>query len=624
MKFSLSVALLTAFFVAACSEEPPPQPTRHRMANYPAAGTEQYPPPQQPFNPNGPARPTGTPPVETAASPPPAAAPTKIAKGDYPYGIPGKSLFAWQIRRCGRIPSGNGSEGSVHRQNLSRSVTLPALVAAGKIDPRSLGILLQRSKAGQLRLISDADRRAPLTRSLSRRFHNSPMELRIKRAPRIDIEITVPGDKSISHRAVIIAALSNGVCTLHGFLPSENCMHTVNAMRALGIKIEQPQPDTLIVHGKKRVLTSPKKEIDCGNSGTTMRLLAGLLAGQTFESRLVGDAGLSRRPMDRVIAPLRRMGATILAEGPEQTPPLRIHGGSLRGMHHRLPIASAQVKSALLLAGLFAKGKTTVNEPSPTRNHTEVLFNYFLVRTAMDGETSVTVFGDQVPESRDFTIPGDISSAAFWLVAAAAQPRGHLLVREVGLNNTRTALLGVLLRMGAQVREAIEDVDQLEPRGIVEVTGAPLKGTVIQGREVPQLIDELPILAVAGVLASGKTIIRHAQELRVKETDRIAAIAHNLRTMGAQVTEMNDGLEIDGPAPLHGARVASFSDHRIAMAFAIAGLFAEGETVVQDAECIRQSYPGFGTVLDEFTNLKRMQISTPVFGSFTPTPVEET
>jgi 3-phosphoshikimate 1-carboxyvinyltransferase len=400
-------------------------------------------------------------------------------------------------------------------------------------------------------------------------------------------------------------------------------MHTVNAMRALGIKIEQPQPDTLIVHGKKRVLAPPKKEIDCGNSGTTMRLLAGLLAGQTFESRLVGDAALSRRPMDRVIAPLCQMGANILAEGPEQTPPLRIRGGSLRGIHYRLPIASSQVKSALLLAGLFAKGKTTVEEPSPTRNHTEMMFNYFLVSTAKDGEGSVTVFGDQVPESRDFTIPGDISSAAFWLVAAAAQPRGHLLVREVGLNDTRTALLGVLLRMGAQVREAIEEVDQLEPRGIVEVTGVPLKGTVIQGREVPQLIDELPILAVAGALANGKTIIRHAQELRVKESDRIAAIAHNLRTMGAQVTEMNDGLEIHGPAPLHGARVASFGDHRVAMAFAIAGLFADGETIVQDAECIRESYPGFEAVLEEFTNPKRMQISTPVIGSLTPAPVEE-
>jgi len=449
------------------------------------------------------------------------------------------------------------------------------------------------------------------------------MELRIKRASRIDLEITVPGDKSISHRAVIIAALSNGICALSGFLPSKDCMHTVNAMRALGIKIEQPEPDTLIVHGKKRVLTPPKREIDCGNSGTTMRLLAGLLAGQTFESRLVGDAGLSQRPMERVIAPLGKMGANVVAEGPEQTPPIRIHGGSLKGIRYRLPVASAQLKGALLLAGLFAKGKTTVDELAPTRNHTERLLNYFLVRTAKNGESSVTVFGDQVPESRDFSIPGDISSAAFWLVAAAAQPRGHLLVREVGLNDTRTAVLGVLLRMGAQVREAIEEVDQLEPRGIVEVTGAPLKGTVIQGREVPQLIDELPILAVAGALANGKTIIRHAQELRVKETDRIAATAHNLRIMGAQVTEMTDGLEIHGPAVLRGARLPSFGDHRIAMAFAIAGLFAEGETIVQDADCIRESYPGFESVLEEFTNPKRMQLSTPVIGSLTPTPAQE-
>jgi 3-phosphoshikimate 1-carboxyvinyltransferase len=449
------------------------------------------------------------------------------------------------------------------------------------------------------------------------------MELRVKRAPRIDLEISVPGDKSISHRAVIIAALSNGVCTLQGFLPSEDCMHTVNALRALGIRIEQPEPTTLIVHGKKRVLTPPQSDINCGNSGTTMRLLAGLLAGQTFESRLVADAGLSKRPMERVVTPLRQMGAEIAAEGPEQTPPLRIQGGSLRGIRYRSPIASAQVKGALLLAGLFAKGKTTVIESTPTRNHTEMMFEYFLVRTAVDGNGSVTVFGDQVPESRDFSIPGDISSAAAWLVVAAAQRRGHLLIRDVGLNHTRTALLGVLLRMGAQVREAIEDIDQVEPRGIVEVTGFPLKGTVIQGKEVPQLIDELPILAVAGALADGKTIIRHAEELRVKESDRIAAIAHNLHAMGVQVTELDDGLEILGPAPLHGARLSSFGDHRIAMAFAIAGLFADGETVVQDADCIRESYPGFETVLEEFTNPKRMQISTPVIGSLTPAPTEE-
>jgi 3-phosphoshikimate 1-carboxyvinyltransferase len=448
------------------------------------------------------------------------------------------------------------------------------------------------------------------------------MELRIKRAPRIDTEIIVPGDKSISHRAVIISALSNGICTLRGFLPSEDCMHTVNALRALGIQIDQPEPTELVVHGKKRVLNPPASEIDCGNSGTSMRLLAGLLAGQTFESRLVGDASLSRRPMDRIITPLRKMGANIVAEGPEQTPPLRIHGGSLRGINYSSPIASSQVKSAILLAGLFAKGKTTVEEPSASRNHTELIFNYFLVRTAKDNG-AVSVFGDQMPESRDFTIPGDISSAAFWLAAAAAQPGGHLLVRHIGLNDTRTAMLGVLVRMGAQVREAVEDVDQLEPRGIVEITGAPLRGTVIQGKEVPQLIDELPILAVAGALASGTTIIRHAQELRVKETDRIAAIAHNLRIMGAQVIEMADGLEIHGPAPLRGARVASFGDHRIAMAFAVAGLFAEGETVVQDVDCIRESYPGFETALEEFMNPKRMRSTTPVIGSFSTTRLEE-
>src|SRR6267143_1087083 len=449
------------------------------------------------------------------------------------------------------------------------------------------------------------------------------MELRVKRAPRIEAEITVPGDKSISHRAAIVAALSNGVCNLRGFLPSDDCMHTVSALRALGIQIEQPEPDILIVHGKKRLLTPPKDEINCGGSGTTMRLLAGLLAGQTFETRLVGNPSLTRRPMDRIIEPLRKMGADIVAEGPEQTPPLRIRGGSLRVIHYRSPIASAQVNSAVLLAGLFAKGKTTVDEPLPSRNHTELMFNYFLVRTAKDGDGSISVFGDQVPESRDFTIPGDISSAAFWLVAAAAQPGGHLLVRDIGLNDTRTALLGVLVRMGAQVREAVEDVDQLEPRGIVEVTGVPLKGTVIQGKEVPQLIDELPVLAVAGALATGTTIIRHAQELRVKETDRIAAIAHNLRIMGVQVIERNDGLEIHGRAELRGARVASFGDHRIAMAFAVAGMFADGETIVQDVECVRESYPGFEKALDEFVSSRRTRLTTPVISSITPSKAAE-
>ncbi len=449
------------------------------------------------------------------------------------------------------------------------------------------------------------------------------MEFRIKRAPRIEAEMAVPGDKSISHRAVIIGALTNGVCVLRGFLPSDDCLRTVQAMRSLGIKIEHPEPEMLIVHGKRRLLTAPASEIDCGNSATTMRLLAGLLAGQSFDSVLVGGATLSARPMDRVIQPLRKMGANIVAQGPNETAPVKIHGVKLKGARHDSPIASAQVKSALLLAGLFAKGKTTVHEPFTSRNHTELMLNYFLVRTVREADDAISIFGDQTPESRDFRIPGDISSASFWLVAAAAQHGGHLLVRDVGLNDTRTAVLGVLVRMGAQVREAVDDVDQVEPSGTVEVTGAPLKGTVIQGKEIPQLIDELPILAVAGALASGTTIIRHAQELRVKETDRIAAIAHNLRAMGVEVIEQQDGLEIHGRGELKGARVASFGDHRIAMAFAIAGMFADGETIVQDVECVRESYPGFEKALDDFVSSKRVRVTTPVISSLTPAKVDE-
>jgi 3-phosphoshikimate 1-carboxyvinyltransferase len=447
-------------------------------------------------------------------------------------------------------------------------------------------------------------------------------DIRIKRAARLEAEITVSGDKSISHRAVLIASLANGPCVLRGFSRSTDCLQTVVAMRSLGIPIEQPEPEVLIVHGQRRRLVAPHGPINCGNSGTTMRLLAGLLAGQPFQSRLVGDGSLSKRPMRRILEPLRLMGAKIEAEGEHDTAPLRIERASLHGIKYSSPVASAQVKGAILFAGLFAKGKTTVIEPVATRNHTELMLNYFLVRSHKD-EEGVSVFGDHVPESRDFSIPGDISSAAFWLVAAAAQPGGHLLIRDVGLNETRTGILGVLVRMGAKVREAIEDIDQVEPRGILEVTGTNLKGTVIQGKEVPGLIDELPILAVAGALARGTTIIRQAQELRVKETDRIAAIAHNLRSMGAQVVELSDGLEIHGRAPLHGARLSSFGDHRIAMAFAVAGMFAEGETVIQDVDCVATSYPGFEKMLSELANPKGFRTTTPVISSLSPLQVEE-
>ena len=432
---------------------------------------------------------------------------------------------------------------------------------------------------------------------------------KIRRAPTIQMELTVPGDKSISHRAVMLAAMSNGPCVIRGFLASEDCLCTVAAMRALGIEIETPDETTLVVHGRKGVFKKPARDIDCGNSGTTMRLLAGILAGQPFRSRLVGDASLSKRPMRRVIEPLTEMGAKITAEGADERPPLVIEGGDLRPIQYFSPVASAQVKSAVLLAGMFASGKTSVTEPSQSRDHTERMLEYFLVRPQRS-DLTVSIHGGQVPESRDFDVPGDISSAAFWLVAAAAQPKSHLLIKNIGLNQTRTGVLAVLLRMGAHVREVVEN-EEAEPTGTVEIQGGRLKGTIIAGKEIGNVIDELPVLAIAGALAHGKTVIADAKELRVKETDRIAAIATNLRAMGGQVAETEDGLEIVGGLPLQGARLDSFGDHRIAMAFAIAGLFAEGETTITHTECVGTSYPGFDKQLEQAMRESR-QTQTPV------------
>ena len=438
-------------------------------------------------------------------------------------------------------------------------------------------------------------------------MHENQSEIRVRRAPIIHAEIQVPGDKSISHRAAMFAALSNGVCVLEDFCPGEDCLCTIEAMRALGVQIDQPDPQTptFVVHGCYRQFTPPAGDIYCGNSGTTMRLLAGLLAGQNFTARLTGDESLTRRPMNRVIGPLSEMGALITAEGEKGSAPLVIEGRPLLGIDYTSPIASAQVKSAVLLAGLFAEGETTVTEPTQSRDHTERLLNYFLVKLDQpeprppEGEPNrISIQGGQMPESRNFRVPGDISSAAFWLAAAAAQPGARLLVKNLGLNDTRTGVLSVLLRMGARVHEIIEDTDQIEPSGTVEVEGARLHGTTIEGREIPNVIDEIPILAVLGALAGGQTIIRDAGELRVKETDRLNALTINLRAMGAQVDEYADGLIITGGHALHGARVSSFGDHRIAMAMAIAGLFAEGETIVEGCECIETSYPGFVETLE--------------------------
>ena len=431
------------------------------------------------------------------------------------------------------------------------------------------------------------------------------MEIRIQRAPLIEADIEVPGDKSISHRSAMFAALSDGACRLRNYLPGEDCLGTLRVLRQLGVTIESLSPTEHIVHGLRGRFSEPQDDLDCGNSGTTMRLMSGLLAAQPFRCRLTGDASLSRRPMRRIMEPLEQMGAVFEAEGEGGCPPLVIRGtAGLRPLAYRLPVPSAQVKSAILLAGLFADGVTTVDQPVPTRDHTERLLEYFGVPVTREG-TSVSVRGGTLPRARDVDVPGDVSSAAFWLVAAATQPGSSVRVRNLGLNPTRTGILAVLLRMGAKLREEEQTRGPGEPCGRIEIVGRSLRGTEIGGAEIPNVIDELPVLAVAGALAGGTTVIKDAAELRVKESDRLAVVARHLTAMGADVTEHPDGLEIRGGRPLHGARLESHGDHRIAMAFAIAGLFAEGETVIENASCVETSYPGFAGQLERIAHGRR-------------------
>jgi 3-phosphoshikimate 1-carboxyvinyltransferase len=428
-------------------------------------------------------------------------------------------------------------------------------------------------------------------------------EFRVRSIRTLDAAFPVPGDKSMSHRAAMIAGLADGVSTVRNFLPSEDCLNTLGAMKACGVEVEVLEempgfgPTAMRIHGRAMRLSAPAAPIDCGNSGTGMRLLAGLLAGQPFDSELFGDESLSGRPMGRITLPLGEMGAKIdcLGEKPGCAP-LRIHGTRLHPIRYELPVASAQVKSAVLLAGMFCEGVTTAVQPADTRDHTERMLESFGVKVAT-GTPAVSIQGGQVPRARDFRVPGDLSSAAFWVVAAAALPGSRLLIRDVGLNPTRTAVLDVIERMGARIARTLRSASDGEPIGDLEVHGAKLRGTELLRREIPNLIDEIPVIAVAAALAEGTTVIRHAKELRVKETDRIATVVEGLRAMGGQVEEFEDGMEITGGAPLRAATIESHGDHRIAMAFAIAGLFAEGETVIRDTDCVNTSYPGFARQL---------------------------
>lgn len=408
--------------------------------------------------------------------------------------------------------------------------------------------------------------------------------------------VKVPGDKSISQRVAMLASLAEGTSKVIGYLNGEDARSTLSAMEQMGAKAEFKE-DALYIAGVAGELKQPDEPLDMGNSGTGTRLLAGIVAGCGVEAAMIGDDSLSSRPMGRIRHPLELMGASIGLTGKRGTLPMMIAGGNLKGIGYLLPMASAQVKSCVLLAGLFAEGKTTVVEPRPTRDHTEKLFQALDIPVQIDGlEISVEGFGRKGPrfKAREFIVPGDFSSAAFWIVAVAARLGAELTLENVGLNPRRTALLDVLMRMGADIQVEVAE-EKGDPYGTISVKGAPLKGTVIEGDEIPNLIDELPILAVAGALAAGQTDIRDAAELRVKESDRIAEMVKNLKLFGVAVEEKEDGMVVTGPTELTTPDVVidSHGDHRIAMSVAILNCFSTRAITIDHVGCVDTSYPEF-------------------------------
>jgi 3-phosphoshikimate 1-carboxyvinyltransferase len=409
--------------------------------------------------------------------------------------------------------------------------------------------------------------------------------------------ISIPGDKSISHRSVMIGAIAAGTTDIENFLPGEDCRSTVRCIQQLGIEVDEISPTHLQVKGKgPGGLVEPENYLDVGNSGTTIRLLSGLLAGQDFLSILTGDSSIRRRPMARVAEPLRQMGAQVWGRNDGRCAPLAIRGGHLKAINYHTPVASAQIKSALLLAGLYADGETAVTEPAPSRDHTEKMLQAFGANIQVNGLTTVVKASSLT--ARQVIVPGDISSAAFFLVAGAIIPGSRMTVKNVGLNPTRTGILDVLAEMGARIKITNQHESSGELIGDITVEGQGLKGVTIAGDLIPRLIDEIPVLAVAGAVAEGKTIIKDATELKVKESNRLKAIATELTRFGANIQETEDGLIIKGQRNFTGAVCNSYQDHRIAMACALMGLVASGRTVVQGAECIDISFPGFQNIIN--------------------------
>jgi len=410
-------------------------------------------------------------------------------------------------------------------------------------------------------------------------------------------EIAPPGDKSISHRAAILGALAEGETHITNFLPSEDCLNTVRSLRLMGIRIDEHSATELTVHGGD--LCEPGTILDCGNSGTGLRLLAGVCAGQPFLSILTGDESIRRRPMKRICDPLRKMGATILARKGDLAP-LAIRGGGLQGIEFESPVASAQVKSALLLAGLFAEGPTVVREPSLSRDHTERMLRSFGAQITCE-ELTVTLKPGARLGGQPVDVPGDISSAAFFIVGALICPGSELRVKNVGLNPTRTGLLDALRAMGADISVSDERELSGEPVGTLTVRHSALRAGEFGGSLIPRMVDEVPVLALAACFAEGETVIRDAQELAVKESDRLATVTSTLAAFGADVERTSDGMIIRGGASLTGAPVLSHGDHRIAMMAAVAARCIAGETQVQDVDCVNTSFPGFLPMLESVT-----------------------
>ncbi len=415
----------------------------------------------------------------------------------------------------------------------------------------------------------------------------------VRPARNIRGRVATPGDKSISHRYAMLGGIAEGKTRLKNFSSGADCASTLACMAALGATVERKDDGVIEITGG--ALRQPGRPLDCGNSGSTMRMLAGILAGQEFASEMVGDESLSRRPMRRIIEPLQRMGARI--ESRDGCAPLRIHGGGLKGIEYKTPVASAQVKSAVLLAGLFAGGETWVEEPAATRDHTEIALHAFGAKVRR-ADRRAGIKGGQRLHGIDAVVPGDISSAAFFLCAAALFPGSDLIIERMLLNPTRTAIIDELNALGLRSMLLDGEDHQGELVGTMRFVGGPLRGAVLGGETIPLLIDELPVLAAVAPYTETGVEIRDARELRVKESDRIAAVAANLRAMGAHAEERDDGLLVPGGQKLHGAEIDSRGDHRIAMAFAVAALRADGESVIHGADAARISYPQFFEVLE--------------------------